>query len=65
MSDSPKVTIDNIEYSLDQLSDDAKSQLTNLQLVDQKIASIQQELAMMQTARMAYANALKSELPSN
>lgn len=65
MSDSPKVTIDNVEYSLDQLSDDAKSQLTNLQLVDQKIASIQQELAMMQTARMAYANALKSELPSN
>lgn len=65
MSDTPKVTIDNIEYSLDQLSDDAKSQLTNLQLVDQKIASIQQELAMMQTARMAYANALKSELPAN
>jgi hypothetical protein len=65
MSDTPKITIDNIEYPLDKLSDNAKSQLTNLQLVDQKIASIQQELAMMQTARMAYASALQSELPTN
>lgn len=65
MSDAAKIKIDDVEYSLDQLNDNAKAQLTNLQLVDQKIASIQQELAMMQTARIAYANALKAELPSN
>lgn len=62
---APKVTIDEIEYDLEDLSDAAKSQLVNLQLVDQKIAAAQQELAIFQTARMAYANALKTELPSN
>lgn len=65
MADTPKVTIDDVEYELDSLSDDAKSQLTNLQLVDQKIAAHQQELAIFQTARIGYANALKAELPTN
>jgi len=46
-----------------QLSDAAKAQVTNVQLVDQKIAQLQQELAIMQTARNAYANALQAELP--
>lgn len=62
---SPKINIDDVEYDLDSLTDDAKSQLISLQLVDQKIAETQQELAIFQTARIGYANALKSELPTN
>jgi len=31
--------------------------------VDQKLAQLQQELAIMQTARNAYAQALQAELP--
>ncbi len=58
-----KVNIDGNEYELDSLSDGAKSQLVNLQLVDQKINAVQQELAFLQTARNAYANALVSDLP--
>lgn len=57
------LTIDGREYDTEQLSDAAKSQVTNLQLVDQKIAQLQQELAIMQTARNAYAQALQAELP--
>jgi hypothetical protein len=57
------VTIDSKEYDTEQLSDAAKAQVTNVQLVDQKIAQLQQELAIMQTARNAYANALQAELP--
>ena len=57
------LTIDGKEYDTEQLSDAAKAQLTNVQLVDQKIAQLQQELAIMQTARNAYANALQAELP--
>ena len=59
----PTITIDNIDYDLDQLSDDAKAQLASLQFVDQELARLQAQVAAMQTARMAYANALKAALP--
>lgn len=60
-----KITIDNKEYALDALSDDAKAQLISLKMVDQKIVEAQQNLAILQTARMAYANALKTALPES
>ena len=57
------ITIDGKEYDLENLSDNARSQLNSLRLVDQKIAQLQSDLAITQTARNAYAQALKSELP--
>lgn len=65
MNDESKVTIDGIDYQLSKLSDGAKTQLTNLSVVDQEIARIQRQLAIAQTARNAYANALKEELPKD
>jgi len=66
MSDAiPKIRIDDVEYALEDLSDEAKAQLTNLQVVDQKIAATQQELAILQTARTAYAGVLKAAMPNN
>ena len=59
------LAIDGQEYDIDQLSDIAKAQITNLQVVDQKINQLQQDLVIMQTARNSYAAALKSELPTN
>jgi len=61
----PKVTIDGKEYKLDDLSDKAKADLTSLQLVDQKIAQKQQDLAILQTARNAYAKSLTEQLPKS
>ena len=58
------LTIDGTEYDTEQLSEAAKSQVTNIQLVDQKITQLQQELAIVQTARNAYVQALQAELPS-
>ena len=58
----PMIKIDDVEYDTETLSDGAKAQLMNLQVVDQKIASTQQELAIQQTARNAYAQALQAEL---
>jgi len=60
-----KLTIDGKEYNLDDLSDKAKADLTSLQLVDQKIAQNQQDLAILQTARNAYANSLTEQLPKD
>ena len=57
------ITIDDLEYDLEALSDSAKAQLMSLQTVDRRIASLQEELAIHQTARNAYANALKALLP--
>lgn len=58
----PKITIDGKEYELDSLSEETKNQLISLQVCDQKIQNTQQELAILQTARIAYANALKELL---
>jgi hypothetical protein len=63
MADQPKVTIDNKDYLIEDLSDDAKNQLSSINVVDQKITSLQQEVAIMQTARNAYARALAAALP--
>lgn len=64
MADDKKtVTIDGNEYDLDSLSETAKNQLINLRAADQKIAAVQQELAMIQTARNTYAKVLSENLP--
>jgi hypothetical protein len=57
------VTIDDIEYDLDKLSVEAKNQLVSLQFVDQELQKLNAQAAVLQTARMAYAEALKEALP--
>ena len=60
----PHITIDNQDYDLDTLSDEAKAQLQSLQFVDAELARLQAQTAVLQTARMAYAKALNEALPS-
>jgi hypothetical protein len=60
-----KVTIDDIEYDLDKLSEEAKNQLVSLQYVDQELQKLNAQAAVLQTARMAYAEALKEALPKH
>ena len=57
-----KVQIDGHDYETEAMSQEAKGRLEMLMLCDQKIRQLQGELAMMQTARQAYANALKAAL---
>jgi hypothetical protein len=61
----PKITIDEKEYELDDLSQEAKAQLDSMLASDTKIAELQRDLAIVQTARNAYATALKELLPEN
>ncbi len=57
------ITIDGSTYQVDDLSEDAQAQLASLQYVDQELARLQAQTAALQTARIAYANALKAALP--
>jgi hypothetical protein len=57
-----KIKIDNVEYDSDKLSAEAKNQLVSIQYVDQELARLQAQAAALQTARIAYANALKEAL---
>ena len=57
------IQIDNVNYNTDQLSDEAKNQLGSLQFVDAELQRLNAQAAVLQTARLAYANALKSALP--
>ena len=61
MSDQ-KITIDGKDYNIDKLSDDAKAQLISLRAVDAEIAQLHTRQAICQTARNAYAAALKEAL---
>jgi len=61
----PKVTLDGKEYDTDDFSDEAKAQLLSLQIVDRKVAELNADIAIMQTARNTYAKALGELLPKS
>lgn len=65
MTDKPKITIDGKEYVVEDLPQDALNQLSSINIVDRKVADLQQEIGIMQTARNAYAAALAAALPKN
>jgi hypothetical protein len=59
----PTIKIDNVDYDTATLSNEAKAQLISMQFCDQELARLQAQAAAYQTARMAYAKALKEALP--
>ncbi|MFG6511029.1 MULTISPECIES: DUF6447 family protein [unclassified Sulfitobacter] len=58
-----KLNIDGREYDTDNLPEDVKAQVTNVQIVDRKIGQLKQDLAILETARNAYVRALQGALP--
>lgn len=62
MTNLPKVTIDGREFLLDHLSEDAKAQISSMNIVDGNITDRQQQVAILQTARNAYTQALAKAL---
>ena len=61
-ADGKKITIDDVEYKLDELSDTAKAQISNIKFVDSRIQELGNEWAVSDTARIGYTNALKAEI---
>lgn len=58
----PTIKIDNKEYDTDKMSDLAKTQFMHLQATDLEIHRLNLQLAILQTAKTTYVNALKQEL---
>jgi len=60
-----KLTIDNVEYEEEALSDEAKAQFLSLKFCDAELERLRAQIAVVQTARVAYSNELKKLLPSD
>ena len=58
----PKITIDEVEYNTEDLSDNGKAQLASLQFLEVQMSKLKSEIAVYQTARNSYVTALKNEL---
>jgi len=57
-----KIKIDDVEYDTDDMTDNAKAQVASLQFNEAHMNRLKNELAIADTARIAYVNALKQEL---
>ena len=58
----PKITIDDIDYNTEDLTENGQAQLASLQFLEGQMQKIRQEMAVYQTAQVAYAQALKAEI---
>ena len=58
----PMIKIDEKDYELDTLSQDAKDQLGMLQFVDAELQRVTAQAAVLQTARIGYSKALNEAL---
>ena len=56
------IRINDKDYELDSLSNEAKAQVASLQFVDFELERLKAQTAIAQTARMAYSKALNELL---
>lgn len=59
------IKIDDVDYKIDDLSDNAKAQLQGIQVAEAEMKRLNMQLALAQTARNAYVQALQADLPAN
>jgi hypothetical protein len=64
MTTTSSITVNGKSHALADLSEAARVQVGNIQLVDAEIARLQQQLAIAQTARNAYVAALVAAVES-
>lgn len=58
----PKITIDDIEYNTEDLTEDGNAQLASLQFLEVQLKKLRNEIAVYQTAQRTYLAALKAEI---
>ena len=57
-----KITIDEQEYAVADLTEAARANIANIQFVDAQIQQLNNEWAVCDTARMAYTGAFSREI---
>lgn len=57
------INIDGKEYAESDLSEEVKANLASLHFVDLELQRLNAQSAMLQTARIAYGNAINAGLP--
>jgi hypothetical protein len=57
------ISIDDKDYLLEELSEEAKAEIQSLQFCESEIARLNAQLAVVATARIAYRKALAELLP--
>ena len=62
VEDKKTITIDDVEYTEDQLSDEAKACINHVGSLDQKIASAQFNLIQLQGGREYFMTKLKEAI---
>ena len=62
MTDEQTIVIDGVTYNRNDLSEEARTQISNLEFVDSQLQQLNNEWAVADTARIGYTNALKAEL---
>jgi len=58
-----KIKIDDKEYFIDELSNEAKVFIQNIMYVNNKVADLQSQIATLNAAREYYLSKLKEYLP--
>jgi hypothetical protein len=56
------LTLNNKTYDIEKLSEEGKAQMISLQFVDAELARLNANMAVLQTAKIAYLNALTPHL---
>ncbi|MGB3545219.1 DUF6447 family protein [Rubrivirga sp.] len=59
------ITIDGKQYDEESLSKEARDNVANLRWCDGRLGDLKREAAIAQTARNAYAQALRAALPKD
>ena len=60
-----KLKLDDKEYDVSDLSENARAQLTSLQFVDEKLKELTNMQALLQRAKNSYVDGLKKEMISS
>ena len=58
----PKITIDEIEYNSEDLTENGKAHLASLQFLEAQMQKMRNEMAVYQTAHRSYIAAVKTEI---
>lgn len=57
-----KITLDGLEYEAENLNSTAKANVQSLHYVETQLQRLNNELAVLQTAKKAYLDSLRSEI---